>query len=177
MSEIFALADDVRTRRPDKTYSKHIMLTEFGREKIEAWAQANELNFSAAIETLALMGLDDERSSYAIPALRATTLQGIRLTFNRMARLLSDIAMESAAARTMAEGIMLQLVREQAAHYPDDFETVMRIARDGRDPSHRRIRAFHDDIKATVEQTALRRLKRPVSQVQELLAADEGEMP
>ena len=34
----------------------------------------------ATIETLALMGLDDERGSYAIPALRATTLQGIRLS-------------------------------------------------------------------------------------------------
>ena len=41
--------DDVRARRPDKTYPKHIMLTEFGREKIEAWAEANGLNFSAAI--------------------------------------------------------------------------------------------------------------------------------
>lgn len=60
-------------------------MTEFGREKIEAWAQANGLNFSAASETLALLGLDDERSSYAIPALRATTLQGIRLSFNRIA--------------------------------------------------------------------------------------------
>lgn len=170
------LLDDTRARRPDKTYSKHIMLTEFGREKIEAWAQANSLNFSAAIETLALMGLDDERSSYAIPALRATTLQGIRLSFNRIARLLSDIAIESAMARTMAEGIMLQLVREQAAERPDDFETIMRVVRDGRDPLHTRIRRFHDDIKTTVEQAAIRRLKKPISLVQELFAADEEEM-
>ena len=41
---------EARARRPDKTYSKHVMLTEFGREKIEVWAQANGLNFSAAIE-------------------------------------------------------------------------------------------------------------------------------
>jgi hypothetical protein len=160
-------------RRPDKTYSKHVMLTEFGREKIEAWAQANGLNFSAAIETLALMGLDDERSSYAIPALRATTLQGIRLTFNRLARLLSDIAIESAVARTMSEGIMLQLVRKSAAEHPDDFETVMCISRDGYDEVHRQIRAFHEDIKANVEHEAIRRLKQSVSRVQELFSNED----
>ena len=49
MAELFTPADDARPRRPDKTYSKHIMLTECGREKIEAWAKTNGLNFSAAI--------------------------------------------------------------------------------------------------------------------------------
>jgi hypothetical protein len=165
--------DDVRARRPDKTYSKHITLTEFGREKIDAWAQANGINFSAAIETLALMGLEDERSSYAIPALRATTLQGIRLAFNRIARLLSAIAVEAAASRTMSEGVMLQLIRELATDYPDDFAAMMRVSRDGRDLLHGRIRAFHEDIKASAEQDAIRRLKKPVTRMQELFEAEE----
>jgi hypothetical protein len=177
MAEIVAPADDVRTRRPDKTYSKHIMLTEFGREKIEAWAKANGLNFSAAIETLALMGLDDERSSYAIPALRATTLQGIRLSFNRIARLLSDIAIEAAASRTMSEGIMLQLIRELAAKHPDDFVAMVNISRDGRNQLHQRIRRLHDDIKNDAEQDAIRRIKqrKSVTLVQALFEDPEEE--
>jgi hypothetical protein len=175
MAELFTPSDDVRARRPDKTYPKHIMLTVFGREKIEAWAEANGLNFSAAIETLALMGLDDERSSYAIPALRATTLQGIRLSFNRIARLLSDIAIEAAASRTISEGIMLQLIRELAVEHPDDFVDMMNISRDGRNQAHTRIRAFHDDMKTIAEQDAIRRLKKSVSRVQELFAGDEEE--
>ncbi|MFQ5401791.1 MAG: hypothetical protein ACE5E7_19610 [Anaerolineae bacterium] len=170
-----SLPDDKRARRPDKTYSKHIMLTEFGREKIEAWAEKHGLNFSAAIETLALMGLDDERSSYAIPALRATTLQGIRLAFNRIARLLSDIAIESAASRTMSEAVMLQLIRELAVEHPDDFQSRMFISRDGRNSAHARIRAYHEDIKTTVEQKAIRRLKQSVSRVQVLFAGEEEE--
>ena len=165
--------NDAPARRPDKTYSKHIKLTEFGREKIDAWAQANGINFSAAIETLALMGLEDERSSYAIPALRATTLQGIRLAFNRIARLLSAIAIEAAASRTMSEGVMLQLIRELATDYPDDFAAMMRVSRDSRDLLHGRIRAFHEDIKASVEQDAIRRLKKPVTRMQELFEAEE----
>ena len=165
-----------RGRRPETTHSKHVRLTEFGREKIEAWAQANKINFSAAIETLALMGLDDTRADYAIPALRATTLQGIRLSFNRLARLLSDIAIEAAVSRTMSEGIMLQLVRELAATHPDDFEAVMRVRRDGRSQSDARIRQFHDDLKERVEQEAIRRLKRPMSRVDELFNGDEEEI-
>jgi hypothetical protein len=166
-------SDDVRTRRPDKTYSKHIKLTEFGREKIEAWAKTNGLNFSAAIETLALMGLEDQRSSYAIPALRATTLQGIRLAFNRIARLLSAIAVEAAASRTMSEGIMLQLIREMATDYPDGFMAMMRISRDGRDQVHSRIRTFHEDIENSIEAESIRRLKKPVLQMQALFNEEE----
>lgn len=165
------------TRRLDKTYSKHIMLTPFGWEKIEAWAKGNGLNFSAAIETLALMGLDDERSSYAIPALRATTLQGIRLSFNRIARLLSDIAIESATARTMSEGVMLQLIRELAGKHPDDFVSRVNISRDGRNQLHQRIRSLHDDIKNNAEQEAIRRIKqkKSVTMVQALFDGLEEE--
>ena len=162
-----------RARRLETTYSKHVRLTEFGREKIEAWAEDNTINFSAAIETLALMGLDDSRADYAIPALRATTLQGIRLSFNRLARLLSDIAIESAVSRTMSEGIMLQLIRELAADHPDDFEAVMRVRRDNRTQTDTRIRQFHDELKARVQQEAIRRLKRPISRVEELFGDDE----
>jgi hypothetical protein len=171
------MSDDyLARRRPDQTYSKHIFLTEFGREKIMAWAQTHNLNFSAAIETLALMGLDDTRADYAIPALRATTLQGIRLAFNRIARLLSDVAIESAASRTLTEGILLQLVREEAEANPDDFDTAMLVPRGDDNRLHGRIRAFHDDIRASAEQAALKRLKRAVSRVQELFAEDETEV-
>jgi hypothetical protein len=157
-----------RGRRPEKTYSKHVMLTEYGRARIEGWARENQLNFSAAIETLALLGLDDERSTFIIPALRATTLQGIRLTFNRQARLLSDIALEAAVARTMSEGIMLQLVRQAAAEHPEDFEEELLVRRDSRAVTDTRIRRFHDGLKARVEETAVQRLRRTLSQIEEL---------
>ncbi len=160
-------------RRPDKTYPKTILLTAVGWEKIEAWAQTNHLNFSAAIETLALMGLADEQSSYVIPALRATTLQGIRLAFHRIARLLSDIAIEAATSRTMSEGLMLQLIRREAWEHPDDFEAVMSVSLNGRTQTDTRIRRFHEEVKTTVEKNAIRRLKKSVSRVQEILADEE----
>jgi hypothetical protein len=166
-----------RGRRPETTYSKHVRLTEFGRAKIEAWASENRINFSAAIETLALLGLGDERSSFIVPALRETTQQGIRLSFNRLARLLSDIAIEAAASRTMSEGIMLQLIRELAAAYPDDFEAIMRVPRNSRSQSDIRVRQFHDDLKEHVEQESIRRLQRSISRVDELLGSSGEATP
>lgn len=162
--------DGQGSRRSEVSYSKHVRLTEFGRAKIEAWARANRLNFSAAIETLALMGLEDCRADYAIPALRATALQGIRLSFNRLARLLSDIAIDAAVARIMSEGVMLQQIRELAEARPEDFEAVMRVSRNSDSQTDVRIRRFHGDLKAHVEQQAIQRLRRSVSRVDELFA-------
>lgn len=164
---------DKRRRRHEETHPKRIYLTPFGLDKVKQWAQDNHLNFSAAIETLALLGLADERADYIIPAVRATTLQGIRLTFNRIARLLSDIAIESAASRTLTEGVMLQLIREVAQARPDDFERIMRVQRDSRLEQDQRIRTFHDAIKHNVEQEAIRRLRQPIARVAELFTEEE----
>ena len=158
-----------RTRRSGKSFPKHVKLTEFGRSQIEAWAQTNNVNFSAAIETLALMGLDDQRADYAIPALRATTLQGLQLAFSRLARLLSIIAMDAAASRMTNEAILLQLIRELAEQHPDDFEARMRVPRDSRLQRDSRIRRFHDNIKQQLADEATARLRQPVSDFETLL--------
>jgi hypothetical protein len=162
-----------KPKRLETTQPKTVWLTGPGQARIQAWADANDLNFSAAIETLALLGLDDERNDHIIPALRATTLQGIRLAFNRLARLLSDIATEAALARTMSEGVMLQLIREVAADHPDDFEAVMSVRRDSRRAADVRIRRFHEEIKASMKEEALQRLRNPVARAQEVLGEEE----
>jgi hypothetical protein len=111
---------------------------------------------------------------YLVPALRAVTLQGVRLAFNRMASLLSDIAIESAAARTMSDAVMLQLIREMATAYPDDFIERMVVRRGGgRDSVEGRMRAFHDEVKAGVEEEAVRRLKKAVGRVEAVLGEKE----
>lgn len=168
------MQDDLNLeRRYQPTRQKSVYLTEFGRNKIEAWAQAEGVNFSAAIETLALMGLEDSRAEYAIPALRATALQGLRLVFNRMAGLLSDIAIEAAATRTMSEGIMLQLIREMANTHPDEFEQMMRVQRDSRLQVDKRIRAFHDAIKRNVEQESIRRMREGIGRMEAMFFEEE----
>lgn len=163
-----------RNRRLSVTRPKSITLTEQGRERIQAYADGQGLNFSAAIEMLALRGLEDEGMYYLVPALRAVTLQGVRLAFNRMASLLSDIAIEAAAARTMSDAVMLQLIREMATAYPDDFIERMVVQRGGRRESvEGRIRAFHDEVKAGVEEEAVHRLKKAVGRVEAVLGEKE----
>jgi hypothetical protein len=160
-------------KRLQSTKRKSVRLTPQGLARIQAWAKENGLNFSAAIETLALMGLEKESVDYIIPALRTTTLQALKLTFNRLARLLSDVAYESAVARTTSEGILLQLLREVAAAHPDDFEEVVNVRRDGSRDIDVRIRRLHKDIKAGMEAASVGRMRDAVSQVEELLAGEE----
>jgi hypothetical protein len=162
-------------KRLQSTKRKSVRLTPQGLTRIDTWTKANELNFSAAIETLALIGLEKESVDYIIPALRTTTLQALQLSFNRLARLLSDIAVESAVARTTSEGILLQLLREVAAAHPDDFEEVVNVRRDGSRDIDARIRRLHKDIKAGMEAASVVRLRDAVSQVEELLAGEEEE--
>ena len=165
-----------RNRRLSATRPKCITLTEPGRERIEAYADEQGLNFSAAIEMLALHGLEDEGMYYLVPALRAVALQGVRLAFNRMASLLSDIAIEAAAARTMSDAVMLQLIREMAVEYPDDFVARMIVQRgERRNSVDGRVRAFHEQVKAGVEEEAVRRLKKAVGRVEAVLGEKEGE--
>lgn len=164
-----------RSKRLQSTIRKQIRVTPQGLAKIGAWANENDLNFSAAIETLALMGLEKESVDYIIPALRRTTLQALKLSFNRLARLLSDIAIESAVARTTSEGILLQLLREVAAAHPDDFEEVVNVRRDGSRDIDARIRRLHKDIKASMEVASIGRMRDAVSRVEALLAGEEEE--
>lgn len=164
-----------RNRRLSMTRPKCITLTEPGRERIQAYAEEQGLNFSAAIETLALRGLEDEGMYFLVPALRAVTLQGVRLALNRLAGLLSDIAVEAAAARTMSDAVMLQLIREMAEAYPDDFIERMVVQRGAaRNSVDGRVRAFHANIKAGVEEEAVRRLKKAVGRVEAVLGEKEA---
>jgi len=163
-----------RNRRLSVTRPKCITLTEPGRERIKAYAEEQGLNFSAAIETLALRGLEDEGMYYLVPALRAVTLQGVQLALNRLAGLLSDIAVEAAAARTMSDAVMLQLIRTMAVSYPDDFMERMIVPRGAAQTSvDGRVRAFHDIVKAGVEEEAVRRLKQAVGRVEAVLGEEE----
>ncbi len=163
-----------RNRRLSVTRPKCITLTEPGRERIQAYAEEQGLNFSAAIETLALRGLEDEGMYFLVPALRAVTLQGVRLALNRLAGLLSDIAVEAAAARTMSDAVMLQLIRETADAYPDDFIERMVVQRGAaRNSVDGRVRAFHDNVRAGVEEEAVRRLRKAVGRVEAVLGEKE----
>jgi hypothetical protein len=97
------------------------------------------------------------------------------LALNRLAGLLSDIAVEAAAARTMSDAVMLQLIRETAEAYPDDFIERMVVQRGAaRTSVDGRVRAFHDNIKAGVEEEAVRRLRKAVGRVEAVLGEKEA---
>lgn len=163
---------DTAERRAAQTHRKTVYLTDHGRDRIQAWADAHGVNFSAACETLALLGCDDERADHIIPALRAVTRQTLAATHDRQTRLLIDLAVDAAAARKMAESVMLQQIRRQALETPNDFEALMHVSRDSRRVLDGRIRTLHAALKAAIAaeagQQVKARLLRPSADAAEL---------
>lgn len=154
------MSDASVRRRSDTPLKKTVYLTPSGRDQIAAWAAANGVNFSTAIETLALIGLADSRSDYTIPALRDVTRQAIGLAVNRFVELLSDIRDNTSASQVLLEGLLLQTIRAVAVAHPDDFEIRMRVPRDSRRPLDQRIRRLHAEVIAAMTQEAAHRRRR-----------------
>ena len=69
-----------RTDRPvpARGGAKHIYLSDEGRAAVQAWADGEGVSFSAAIETLARLGLrEDPRDAWS-PALTAKIIGAVR---------------------------------------------------------------------------------------------------
>ena len=69
------------------TRKKTITLTDDGREQIQAFAEAHQMTFSAAIETLALVGLEADLTTLLVPLINNSVSKGMQRQFNRMAKL------------------------------------------------------------------------------------------
>ena len=97
----------------EHTKSKLIKLTPQGKEKIKAWADKQGLNFSAAIETLALLALEEmgERTDWQVATLRGHVLHIFRTSFNRFDKLLSTIVYDVRYCKLMLEKIALPIGR------------------------------------------------------------------
>jgi len=103
-------------KRYGHTAKKMITLTHEGRQQIQQFADAHDMNFSATIETLALIGMKADLTDLLIPLLREIVSKAIQRNFNRIAKLSLLGAAEAAMAHDLITMILLQLVRQQAEH-------------------------------------------------------------
>ena len=129
------------------TAKKMITLTHEGRQQIQQFADAHDMNFSATIESLALIGMKADLTNLLIPLLRETVNKAIQRNFNRIAKLSLLGAAEAAMAHDLTTIILLQVVRQQAANYPEDFVDRMVVSRDPNDALDSQIRAFYKEMR------------------------------
>ena len=104
------------------TARKQIWLSDEGRQAIQAWADTNHVSFSAAIETLARLGLGQAPEEALAPALVSTLRREIQQQFHRYASLLAALALESGVTTRLAGAALVAL-------RPKQYEAIKRAAR------------------------------------------------
>ena len=89
-------------RRRAKTSRKSIRLTDDGRAKIQAWADEQGVSFSAAMESLALLGMGEDAAVAFAPLMVSAVRFEVQRQMNRLATIAARGAIESGAAAILA---------------------------------------------------------------------------
>jgi hypothetical protein len=104
------------------TAPKYIWLTDAGRQAIQAWADRQGVSFSAAIETLARLGLQQAPEEALAPALVSVVRREIAQQLHRLASLTAASALDAGIAARMASAALKQ-------QRPDEYEAIKQAAR------------------------------------------------
>ena len=162
--------DTTRKARYGATRRTHISLTHLAYDQIQAWAEAQGLTFSAALESLALIGLGQETAE-ALPHLVNSMLERLLARqFNRFAKLLALTALSAEEANLKLDNLLLNLIRQEALADPVHFVRNMAVSSDPHNRTAQQIRQMRAEIKRGAQAAALQRLKRPLSPDELLLS-------
>jgi len=104
------------------TRAKHVCLTDDARAAVQAWADREGVSFSAAIETLARLGLQQDPRDAWGPALAAKVVGAVRADLGRYRALLAAAALDAGMTLRMASAATRTL---RPKEYPD----IKRLAR------------------------------------------------
>ena len=148
--------------RVGETHKKTITLTDAGREQIQTYADSHNMSFSAAIETLALLGMEADLTVLLVPLLQETVDKALQRNFNRLAKLSLLGAAEAAMAHDLVTIMTLQMVRQEAMTHSESFEQRMLVSYDPTHSLDARIRAVYDDMRRVARERQQRILKRPL---------------
>jgi len=166
-------------RRYGNTRKKMISLTHEGREQIQRFADVQEMNFSATIETLALIGMKSDLAKTLIPLLREVVDKAIQRNFNRIAKLSLIGAAEATMAHELSTMLLLQFIRSEAYAHPEDFEERIPVSHVEEDLLDARIRQMYSEARGVARTRQQRVLKTPLRALifhLSALADEEDEM-
>ena len=104
------------------TRAKHVCLTDDARAAVQAWADREGVSVSAAIETLARLGLQQDPRDAWGPALAAKVVGAVRADLGRYRALLAATALDAGITLRVASAATRTL---RPKEYPD----IKRLAR------------------------------------------------
>ena len=108
--------NDIRTR------PKHVFLTAEARVAIQEWADREGVSFSAAIETLARLGLGQNPRDAWGPALTSKVITAVRAEFGRISGLFAAVAIDAGVAMRLSGAAVMKL-------RPTEYQRIKQIAR------------------------------------------------
>lgn len=162
-------------KRYGQTKKKMVSLTHEGRKQIQKFADAHDMSFSAAIETMALIGMKADLTDLLIPLLKEITDKALQRNFNRMAKLGMIAAFESALVHDLIRMILLQLIRQEAIRFPNDFEDRMVVSYDSDVALDDRIRALYREMRELASRRAQRIMRTPVTELSKVWEEDAAD--
>ncbi len=108
--------------RRQHTARKHVRLTHEGQAAVQAWADRRGISFSAALESLARLGLGQATEDALAPALVSVVRVEVQRQIHRLASLLASNAIEAGVSARLS-GAALRALR------PKDYDAIKRAAR------------------------------------------------
>lgn len=114
--------EEETTSRRTNTAPKRIWLTDETRQAVQQWADQNGVSFSAALETLARLGLGQSPAEALSPVVISTVRTEIQRQLHRLASLLASTALEAGMASRLAGASLKQL-------RPAEYDVIKQAAR------------------------------------------------
>jgi hypothetical protein len=161
--------DTTRQERYGITRKKNISITESAHTQIEEWAGENDMYFSVAIETLALLGLGIDDAA-RLPRLVSSVLEkSLNRHFRRFAKLISYAAIAAEETSRKSDILLLQQIWQQARQDPEHFIRNMQVSLERSIQPDARVRALRDQLSAEAHEEAVKRLRQPLAEEARLL--------
>ena len=128
-----------RTRK-----AKNISISETTIEIVQDYANRNELNFSCAIEALALASVPEHSHMGILELIRQGVRREMAKQHNRFAKLFAFNAMESSTAKETTSAVFIWTLQERYRDYADKL-------RPGETPTHKGFQDFMRLKKGSLE--------------------------
>ena len=167
-------------RRRDEAYKvkKHISLIPESRDKIAAWAEEQGMSFSAAIEGLALVGMENEMANGLLVLINDSVNRTFLRNMNRFAKLIVFAGLEAGAAKEAAQhSYLLQLLmRQESLPDPHKLAEALQIETDS--PAGKELLRLYLQREKRFRWRAVKAMKKPIVELQDLVdayaAGEEG---
>lgn len=116
------VVEEMRTPRRANTAPKRIWLTDATRQAVQTWADQNGVSFSAALETLARLGLGQAPTEALAPLVVSSLRAELQQQMHRLASLLAAAALDAGMASRLAGATLKQL-------RPAEYDAIKQAAR------------------------------------------------